>query len=228
MPSVNSVEQSTERNYQNMEETIGADKTKTRTINAVFDDGKSSEVGFQDLFSLMINQLTNQDFMNPVDDAQYLAQMTQIASMSAMQELADFSKAQYMMSFLGKEVTASKYEVGSSDLLKEQGIVTELSLVNKEYLYTVNGKKFTADQLMLVHNPTGEADSDDKTDNSTGEVDTDNKTDDTTTDNANSGSTDNANSGSTDNANSGSTDNTNSGSTDNANSETVNSENNNG
>ncbi|MDR0983983.1 MAG: hypothetical protein LBL93_03110 [Ruminococcus sp.] len=206
MPSVGSVDPSSERNYQNMEKTLGEDKTKNKTINAVFDDGKGNEVGFEDLFSLMINQLTNQDFMNPVDDSQYLAQMTQIASMTAMQELADFSKAQYMMSFLGKEVTASKYEVGSPDLLKEQGVVTELSLVNREYMYTVNGKKFTAEQIMLVHSGDAEPDetetdetkTDDSTETKTDDsTETDNTTDNSTTDNSSttdtSDSTDNSN-----------------------------------
>ena len=36
----------------------------------------------------MLNQLSNQDFMNPVDDTQYMSQLAQIASMQAMQEMA--------------------------------------------------------------------------------------------------------------------------------------------
>jgi flagellar hook assembly protein FlgD len=158
MPSVSSsTSGSNDRNYldwiNNKSDDTSTDETsKSKKIyNAVFEDKKDSEVGFKDLFSLMINQLTHQDFLNPTDDSQYLAQMTQIASMSAMQELAKYSQSQYMSGFLGKEVTVSKFEIGG-ETTTETGIVTTISwdANNENYKYTVNDKQYTIADITNV------------------------------------------------------------------------------
>ena len=70
-----------ERNYTNY-----IDKTNSsgKMYNAVFEDKDESDLSVSDFFNLMITQLTNQDFMNPVDDTQYLAQMAQFSTMQEM------------------------------------------------------------------------------------------------------------------------------------------------
>jgi len=150
MPAVtNSPNDYQYRNYK------GTSKTD-KVYNVVFEDKADDSIGFKDLFDLMIRQLSNQDFLNPVDDTQYLAQMTQIASMSAMQDLAKYSQSQYMVGFLGKEVTASKYEIGGS-VLSETGIVTAVSWDSKgEYKYTVNGKTYGIKDITLAKIPDAE------------------------------------------------------------------------
>lgn len=143
---------SPDRNYTDL---IGSGSSKTEKkgdiYNAVFENNKDTSIKYEDFFSLMLNQLSNQDFMNPVDDTQYMSQLAQIASMQAMQEMAQYEKANYSMSFLGKEVTVAKNNIGGS-ISKETGIVTELSLLGGEYKVTVNGKSYELSEVMLVHN----------------------------------------------------------------------------
>ena len=49
-------------------------------IDAVFADS-NDKVTMEDFLSLMVAQLKNQDFMNPMDDTQYITQLAQISSM---------------------------------------------------------------------------------------------------------------------------------------------------
>lgn len=136
----------------------GSSSGATQVWNAVFTDKKDMGVTAEDFLKLMVTQLTNQDFMNPVDDSQYVTQMAQITTMQQMTELANYSKTSYVMSLVGKNVTAARITV-SGELQKETGPVTKISLTNNEFGIYVNGKKFSLEQLMEIHS--GAAASDD-------------------------------------------------------------------
>lgn len=131
------------------EGTEGSDKTQV--WDAVFTDKKDMGVTAEDFLTLMVAQLTNQDFMNPVDDSQYVTQMAQITTMQQMAELANYSKTSYVMSLVGKNVTAARISV-SGELQKETGPVQSVSLNNNEFTIIVNKKKFTLEQIMEIHN----------------------------------------------------------------------------
>ena len=133
------------------------DKTTTNNTvyDAVFSNEDKSEVSVSDFFNLMVTQLTNQDFMNPVDDTQYLSQLAQFASMSAMQELSEYSKQNYVMSFLGKECTAATYNIGG-EVEKTTGKVTSVSLVDNDYKLTIGGKQFSLSEIMTVNDSSSE------------------------------------------------------------------------
>ncbi len=131
------------------EETEGTESTG-QVWNAVFTDKKENSVSVDDFLSLMVAQLRNQDFMNPVDDTQYVTQLAQFSTMQQMQEMATYMKTNYVMSLVGKNVTAAKFTVGG-DLQKEVGQVTKISLVNNEYLVYVNGKSFSLEQIMELN-----------------------------------------------------------------------------
>lgn len=123
---------------------------KTQVWDAVFTDKKDLSVTAEDFLTLMVAQLTNQDFMNPVDDSQYVTQMAQITTMQQMAELANYSKTSYVMSLVGKNVTAARITVGG-ELQKETGPVQSVSLNNNEFSIIVNKKKFTLEQIMEIH-----------------------------------------------------------------------------
>ena len=53
--------------------------TKTQEWNAVFVDEKDNNLSLDSFLKLMVTQLTNQDFMNPVDDSQFITQMAQFS-----------------------------------------------------------------------------------------------------------------------------------------------------
>ena len=118
--------------------------------NAVFTDKKDNGVTADDFLTLMVAQLQNQDFMNPVDDTQYVTQLAQFATMQQMQEMASYMKTNYVMSLAGKNVTAAKLSI-SGELQKETGLVEKISLVNNEYAVYVNGKQFSLEQIMEIH-----------------------------------------------------------------------------
>lgn len=103
---------------------------------------------FSDYLKLMITQLTNQDFTNPTDDAEYMAQMTQYSTLQAMQEMTKYSQNNYAMSMVGQTVTASKYSNGK--MIKETGIVQQITRQDDEYQLTINGQSFTMKQIMSV------------------------------------------------------------------------------
>ncbi len=126
------------------------DNTKTEVWDAVFTDQDSNNISVNDFLTLMVAQLKNQDFMNPVDDTQYVTQLAQFATMQQMQEMASHMKNNYVMSLVGKNVTAAKFGV-SGDLQKETGLVQKISLVDNEYTIYVNDKKFTLEQIMEIH-----------------------------------------------------------------------------
>lgn len=138
-------------NGEESEKTEGTESSgKTQTWNAVFTDKKSNDISANDFLTLMVAQLKNQDFMNPVDDTQYVTQLAQFTTMQQMQDMANYMKSNYVMTLVGKNVTAAKFSV-SGDLLKETGAVEKISLVDNEYSVYVNGKKFTLEQVMEIH-----------------------------------------------------------------------------
>lgn len=126
--------------------------------NAVFTDQKKEGVKVDDFLNLMVQQLANQDFMNPVDDTQYLAQMAQFATMQQMQELGSYSKSNYVTSLFGKDVTVAKIGLGGN-VDKATGPIEKVTLANNEYTIQVKGKQYTLAQIMEIHGTTSKGDS---------------------------------------------------------------------
>lgn len=121
-------------------------------IDAVFADPEDQQVSVDDFLQLMIAQLKNQDFMNPVDDTQYVTQLAQFTTMQQMEEMAYNSKSTYITSLVGKYVTASKMTVNGS-LDTTTGIVNMISLVDNEYLVFIGDKQYKMSEIMEVKTP---------------------------------------------------------------------------
>ena len=143
---------------------LGADETDSeekvdKIWNAVFEENKTA-VSADDFLQLMVAQLKNQDFMNPVDDTQYITQLAQFTTMQQMTDMANYSKTSYVMSLVGKNVTAAKINV-SGTLQKETGPVQKVSLVNNEFAIYVNDKRFTLEQIMEIGTTNSEANAED-------------------------------------------------------------------
>ncbi len=116
---------------------------------AWFENKNKNEVSVDSFLQLMIAQLKNQDFNNPVDDTQYITQLAQFSTMQAMQELTQFSKTAYATSLVGKEVTAAKMSIGGQ-METVTGIVTKVSLVDNEFGVFINDAMFSLNQIMEV------------------------------------------------------------------------------
>ena len=59
-------------------------------------------VSVNDFLNLMVMQIRNQDFLNPMEDMDFVTQLAQFATMQQMQELASYSKSNYVSSLIGQ------------------------------------------------------------------------------------------------------------------------------
>lgn len=152
---------SSDRNYTSMLD--GTGKTN-KVYNAVFSDEDKSNLSVNDFFNMMITQLTNQDFMNPMDDTEYMAQMAQFATMQEMMDLCQYSKQNYVMSMLGKEVTIGKNVIGGSTE-NVTGVVEKILLEDDEYKVYVNGKPYDLSKITQISAGDGKDNSSDSSNN---------------------------------------------------------------
>lgn len=118
-------------------------------IDAVYADPSEKDVSMDDFLNLMVAQLRNQDFMNPVDDTQYMAQLAQFTTLQQMQEMSYNSKTTFLTSLIGKNVVAAKLNV-NGDLNRTEGIVDKVSFVDNKFMFYIGSEGFTMDQLMQV------------------------------------------------------------------------------
>ncbi len=128
-------------------------------FNAVFTDKTDNSIlDASDFLNLMVVQLQNQDFTNPMDNTEMVNQMATFSNMQMMQEMASYSKTMYAMSLVGKSVTASRNTVGGS-LDTTTGVVDRVSLVDNEYVVYIGGKKYELSQIMSIGSaPIGSSD----------------------------------------------------------------------
>lgn len=111
-------------------------------------------VKMDDFLKLFATQLQNQDFMNPMDNTQFLTQTAQFQSMQAMQMLADNMNNSLAIGLLGKCVVCADYD-SSGKLIVTEAPVEKVSLVGGEiklFLKGIENKSFTYDKLMEVKN----------------------------------------------------------------------------
>ena len=118
-------------------------------IDAVYADPSEQDVSIEDFLNLMVAQLRNQDFMNPVDDTQYMAQLAQFTTLQQMQEMSYNSKTTFLTSLIGKNVVAAKLNV-NGDLDRTEGIVDKVSFVDNKFMFYIGSQGFTMDQIMQV------------------------------------------------------------------------------
>lgn len=105
----------------------------------------------EDFLKLLTVQLQNQDPLKPMEDAQFMGQMAQFASLEQTKELnatvtslsssLGFTSAQQ---FLGKNVTIND---GGTDV---NGTVSGVMMVSGAPQILVNGKAYTTDKVTAV------------------------------------------------------------------------------
>ncbi|MGN1480976.1 flagellar hook capping FlgD N-terminal domain-containing protein [Porcipelethomonas sp.] len=152
---------SSDRNYIDMMNGTGS---TGKVYNAVFEDKDESSLSINDFFDLMITQLTNQDFMDPVDDTEYLAQMAQFCTMQEMMDLCQYSKQNYVMGMLGQEVTVSKTNIGgTTDTVT--GKVEKIVLENDDFKIYIDGKPYDYSKVTQINSVSDNTSSENNEDN---------------------------------------------------------------
>lgn len=105
---------------------------------------KKNTISVEGFLELMVAQLKNQDFNNPVDDTQYMAQMAQFASLQAMQDLSGFAQSSYAVTLVGKHVSAQK----DGNML--EGVVTGIQRDGKQFMIQIGSQYVSIDQITGV------------------------------------------------------------------------------
>ncbi len=106
---------------------------------------KKNTISVEGFLELMVAQLKNQDFNNPVDDTQYMAQMAQFASLQAMQDMSGFTQSTYAIALVGKYVSAQK------DGTLIEGVVTSIQRNNKTFMIQIGNQSVSIEQITGVH-----------------------------------------------------------------------------
>lgn len=121
-----------------------AQSTKLKTKSTT-----KTDLTMDDFMQLLVKQLQNQDMMNPMDEAAFMNQMTQMATVKSMSTFADISVTTYSASLVGKEITVG--EKGTDGKLNEiSGMVTGSAVYKGEQVVFVNGKSYYLNQIMAV------------------------------------------------------------------------------
>ncbi len=106
-------------------------------------------LGQMDFLKLMTEQMKNQDFQNPTDNAEYIAQLAQFNSLQQMQQLSYFANASFATSLVGKTVTMAAVNK-SGETEKVTDVVTAVKMNGTDFEIIVGGKTFSTKNLMEV------------------------------------------------------------------------------
>jgi flagellar basal-body rod modification protein FlgD len=106
-------------------------------------------MSMQDFLMLVVAQMQNQDINNTMDNGQFMAQMAQIASMQAMQELTAAFMSSMSMSYMGKYVIAGA-TTDDGRRVREEGYVERVSFNGGEALVLVNDVWFKVQDVFEI------------------------------------------------------------------------------
>jgi flagellar basal-body rod modification protein FlgD len=122
-----------------------------RANDVKFVDRKdNTAIDFESFLNILIAQLRNQDFTNPVNDAEYMAQMAQLSILQQMQEVTRRSQQSYASSLLGKIVSVTR--VSESGMTTEDtGYVDSVLLKGDELKIVVNGISYSLNEVTRVY-----------------------------------------------------------------------------
>ncbi len=136
-----------------MANTVNSALSSASSVQSTKKSTNKTGLTSEDFMKLFVTQVQNQDFNEPMDNTAMMNQITQLSNMQMMQEMASYSKSNYAMSLIGKNVTASRFVNGQLDTVT--GPVSKVSLVDDEYVLYVKGKKYALEQIMEINDGDG-------------------------------------------------------------------------
>ncbi len=113
---------------------------------------EDNNLDIQDFFQLIASQLSNQDFMNPTDNTEFMAQMAQFSALQMQQNILYASNASFASSLVGKTVVTAKLD-STGNLVTTTGIVDRITFANGTFEFVVDGKSFALENLMEIKTP---------------------------------------------------------------------------
>lgn len=112
----------------------------------------NSTLSMDDFFTLMVEQLKNQDMYNTQDSTQFIAQMAQFSMVQALSDLSELSMTSYGVSLIGKEATIAKV-ADDGTISSVKGIVESVNFYNGSTQVVVDGNNYALSSVMSVQEP---------------------------------------------------------------------------
>lgn len=109
----------------------------------------SDSLDQKDFLKLMVEQLKNQDFSNPTDSTQFIAQMAQFSALNSQMEATYYTQAAYAATLVGKTVAVG-YTNSSGQYATDTGVVSSLKFNGNSFEFVVNGKTYEPKNIMQV------------------------------------------------------------------------------
>ena len=126
-------------------------KYSNKYMDAYSDSSGSSVDGnyldFDSYLKLLVAQMQNQDFNDPMSDSEVLAQMAQYSMLEGIKNMTQQSNISYAMSLVGRVVTVS---LGQGYIT---GSVESVTIYNGEPALMINGKAFSIKSVSDVVDP---------------------------------------------------------------------------
>ncbi|MDE6747228.1 MAG: hypothetical protein K2J72_11455, partial [Oscillospiraceae bacterium] len=104
-------------------------------------DATNSYMSFDGYLKLLVAQMQNQDFNNPMDDSEVLAQMAQYSMLEGIKNMTQQSSVSYASSLVGKVVTVDD---GTGSYT---GMVESVTVKNGEPYLMVDGMSYKSDKV---------------------------------------------------------------------------------
>ena len=114
-------------------------------------DESNNSLGIDDFLTLMVAQLSNQDFNNPTDNTQFIAQMAQFTALQLQKEMLFATNSNFAASLVGKNVIMAELNE-KGELVKTEGVVEKVLMTSSGCQIVVGGKTFTLENLMEIVN----------------------------------------------------------------------------
>lgn len=109
----------------------------------------SSELGKDEFLQLLVCQLSNQDPLNPQEDTAFIAQLAQFSALEQMTNMNQTLTNTSAYSLVGKEVIVSSTD-STGKATETRGVVDYVEMKNGEAYLSIDGKMFSADDLVQV------------------------------------------------------------------------------
>lgn len=129
----------------------GREAIKTNAATAIKQTTKGNtktSLDMDDFIQLMAAQMRNQDMNSPMNESEMMAQMAQMATVTAMNTFTDVAVTSYSASLVGKDVTLA--EIDGDKMNQLIGKVTGAGLYNGQQIIFVGGKSYSLGQIMAI------------------------------------------------------------------------------
>lgn len=109
----------------------------------------SSELGKEEFLKLLTCQMSNQDPLNPQEDADFIAQLAQFSALEQMTNMNQTLMNTSAYNLVGKEVLVSHTD-STGTTSETRGVVDYVEMKNGDAFLSIDGKTFSIDDLVKV------------------------------------------------------------------------------